>query len=298
MKFDVVIGNPPYNNGSDLDFVNKGYEITNKYVCMITPAKWQTAEANQRVVSKISYGDFRKSIVPHMSYVCFYPNCSDVFLIAELAGITWYLIDKNKNYKDKCIVENKAKHQVMFNNKEIRDITQGQTLNNLGFNIYSKYFDNKTKFKMPYITGNKKYSVISSKIFANERGIENTYQAHGVISYKTGQMSVTRVPRLILTSDVNELGLKNNECVFFESDNIDECNSYISYVETKLIRFLLSLNIGVRAGLNKKVAWKCVPEPPFGYRRTYTDQELFDYFGIDNHDKNCIDKIIKDRKEK
>ena len=43
MKFDVVIGNPPYNKGMDLDFVDLGYKISNKYTVMITPAKWQTA---------------------------------------------------------------------------------------------------------------------------------------------------------------------------------------------------------------------------------------------------------------
>ena len=42
MKFDVVIGNPPYNKGMDLDFVDLGYKISNKYTVMITPAKWQT----------------------------------------------------------------------------------------------------------------------------------------------------------------------------------------------------------------------------------------------------------------
>ena len=47
MKFDVVIGNPPYNKGMDLDFVDLGYKISNKYTVMITPAKWQTtAEVN------------------------------------------------------------------------------------------------------------------------------------------------------------------------------------------------------------------------------------------------------------
>ena len=41
MKFDVVIGNPPYNSDLYLDFMQLGYQLSSNYVCMITPAKWQ-----------------------------------------------------------------------------------------------------------------------------------------------------------------------------------------------------------------------------------------------------------------
>lgn len=55
MKFDAVIGNPPYNKGMDLDFVDLGYKISNKYTVMITPAKWQTtADDYSGCASKIS----------------------------------------------------------------------------------------------------------------------------------------------------------------------------------------------------------------------------------------------------
>lgn len=41
VKFDVVIGNPPYNNDIYLDFVTLGDQLASKATCMITPAKWQ-----------------------------------------------------------------------------------------------------------------------------------------------------------------------------------------------------------------------------------------------------------------
>lgn len=94
LGFDVVVGNPPYNRG-DIDFVNLGYELCNKYTVMITPAKWQTAEANQRIDSQMSYGDFRKKIVPHMKEVVYYPNSLDVFeKVYQIDGITYFCIDK------------------------------------------------------------------------------------------------------------------------------------------------------------------------------------------------------------
>ena len=41
MRFDVVIGNPPYNNDMYLDFVTLGCQLSTKYTVMIIPAKWQ-----------------------------------------------------------------------------------------------------------------------------------------------------------------------------------------------------------------------------------------------------------------
>ena len=47
MRFDVVVGNPPYNSGMDLDFVNKGFDLCTKYCVMITPAM-----ANQQTIKE------------------------------------------------------------------------------------------------------------------------------------------------------------------------------------------------------------------------------------------------------
>ena len=65
MKFDVILGNPPYNRGMDLDFVNQSFDISDRYCLFITPAKWQTASNDQLTVSKtLTYGGFRSKIVP------------------------------------------------------------------------------------------------------------------------------------------------------------------------------------------------------------------------------------------
>ena len=53
------MGNPPYNDGMDIDFEFNGFEISKELVLMITPAKWQTAEGKQRIASNKTYGQFR-----------------------------------------------------------------------------------------------------------------------------------------------------------------------------------------------------------------------------------------------
>lgn len=47
MKFDVVLGNPPYNDDLYLDFVKLGCKLAYDSVCMITPAKWTSKGGGQ-----------------------------------------------------------------------------------------------------------------------------------------------------------------------------------------------------------------------------------------------------------
>lgn len=90
MKFDVVIGNPPYNNDIYLDFVTLGHTLASKYDCWITPAKWQAKGGAKNE-------DFRKNIVPYMSKIVYYKYSRDIFDIWEHDGISYYLIDKEKH---------------------------------------------------------------------------------------------------------------------------------------------------------------------------------------------------------
>lgn len=90
VKFDVVVGNPPYNNDLYLQFVTTGHEIASEYTLMITPAKWQAkgGKANE---------EFRKNIVPYMSKIVYYPCTEDLFDIREVSGISYYLMNKQIN---------------------------------------------------------------------------------------------------------------------------------------------------------------------------------------------------------
>lgn len=162
MRFDVVVGNPPYNKGMDLDFVDLGYKVQDKYVCMITPAKWQTAEASQKVSSKsINYGQFRKLYVHHMSYVCFYPDCLDVFGIQESSGITYYLMDKDI-HENKCTVKNSSQRQHKIDSTVIRDITHQQSLWNIGNEIVSR-IGKRNKFVLETVLEYKKFTINVNK---------------------------------------------------------------------------------------------------------------------------------------
>lgn len=99
VKFDVVVGNPPYNNDIYLDFVTFGHRLSTQYTLMITPAKWQAKTDGKPAGSKSpdKNVEFRKNIVPFMSKIVYYRDTHDIFDIAEPAGISYFLMSKTIN---------------------------------------------------------------------------------------------------------------------------------------------------------------------------------------------------------
>lgn len=294
MKFDVVIGNPPYNKGMDLDFVDLGYKLSNKYTVMITPAKWQTTEADQKVSSKnINYGQFRQMYVPHMSYVCFYPNCSDIFDIQERSGITYFLMNRQVNNND-CIIENKCTYQPLLTSIYNRKITDEESLLNV-VNDIRQYIGEYESFRFMSYQG--KYAVNIGKCIRNERGKKDMYQALGVISYSTGKASVLENTEIIEKVNNDFMTTIANSEIIFQSNDINECKSFESWITSKLVRFFIFGNISTRSNIFNNNYFRFVPAPPTGkFDHIYTDQELYEAFDLPQKYRDVIEAVIKERK--
>ena len=281
MKFDVVIGNPPYNKGMDLDFVNLGFELSKQYTVMITPAKWQTAEANQRVMSKMTYGEFRKKLVPHMSHVVFYPDCKDIFDIYQCDGICYYLIDKNHIY-DKCKVTNISCNRSYINGVENRSIINRESLWNIGNEIV-KYLGDTSKIEMQ-AGENCRYHVMTNS------------QLSGYDWF------IPEGPRYCLAISVI-VDTKNGETwsglktLSFGSNDRKECESFISYINTRFVRFLVAITLSGETGMITNNTFRFVPAPPSGkFDHIYTDDELYKAFNLPQKYIDVIEAVIKERK--
>lgn len=282
MKFDVVIGNPPYNRGLDVDFVFLGYTLCDKYTCMITPAKWQTAEASQGISSQHSYGEFRQVIVPCIKQVCFYPCCKDVFDIYQTDGISYFLVDKNKKY-DITFVSNKCNDITVFNGEEYRSILHEESLLNIGQEIIDSLGTYKM-FQFPYITENKRY-----EIWMNTKVSGYDWYATKHPRY------VLSISRLI-DNTKNESYSGEAKCIF-ESDSIEECKSFISWIYSRFTRFFLVPNISKLNNIQTDHCFRFVPAPPSGkFDHIYTDEELYKAFNLPPKYIGVIEAVIKERK--
>ena len=107
MKFDVIIGNPPYQigvDGSNRDrpiyqlFVDKAIELNPRYIVMITPSRW--------FAGGLGLTDFREQRLAdrRMRTLVDYPKVYDAFPNVKIrGGVSYFLWDRE--YQGACQVQ-------------------------------------------------------------------------------------------------------------------------------------------------------------------------------------------------
>lgn len=325
MKFDVVVGNPPYNNDIYLKFVAFGHRLSTQYTLMITPAKWQAKTdgkpAGSSTVDKNV--EFRTKIVPFMSKIVYYPCADDIFDIVEADGIQYYILSKeNSTYKD---IQIKCKRQPALECTWYKS-NVAILVNELTLQIIRKAFivgggslSQRIEFE--------KYNYVKDKLYIevyNESEIEvwggtsgmkfgmlgmidsnNLKTLNGISKYKVfvnkliGDATAIRAdgkrigmikprilgPNQVYTSNFGMLG------VF---DSKTEALSMLSYFDTKFVRFLMSVVVS-GAGLTKQY-FRWVPDPG-KFDHIFTDEELYNKYGLTDDEIKVIESVIKERKQ-
>lgn len=282
MRFTYVISNPPYNRGMDLDFIKLGHEISEKFSLMITPAKWLTAEDEQIVSSKITYGELRRQLVKHIDTLCYYPCCKDVFDILQVDGIVYFLLDKTRH--DKCRVINKCSINKHFNSEEYRNIVDRASLFNIGNEIveYIKKIGKFNRFEFEHIEG-KRYQVWTN--------IQVPGGGLSTAKSKTHFVGVSQIIENGICGHVSDASICS-----FESDNYSECESFISWLNTRFVRFFVGINPSKLTGIICNDTFRFVSKnKEFKWDHIYTDKELYEYYELPERYISVIESIVKDR---
>ena len=287
VKFDLVIGNPPYNNDRYLDFVTLGHTLASKYDCWITPAKWQ-AKGGQK------NEDFRKNIVPYMSKIVYYPDCTDVFAIGDPGGISYFITDKNEN-KEKVIKNISLKHKnigkdSIYNDEEKRQFNN--ILSNIGNKLIHKLGTCKA-FSVESTPKHKQYEAWSANKVSLVSNIPKTY-----LWSSDGVFNCLGLIEIIDTTQGNKksLGIPEDSRLIYTADTKEECNYFKSWAYTRFVRFLLSLSLcGLTGIATSNEWWRFVPAPE-AFDHIFTDEELYQKYNLTDEEINIIESVIKERK--
>lgn len=321
MKFDVIIGNPPYQlsdggGGAGKSaapiyhfFVETAKKLNPRYLTMIIPSRWFAGGKG--------LDEFRNSMLndSHISTIVDYADSKSCFSngVDIPGGICYFLRDNN--YTGKCTVINVSK--LGDTNKTIRALNEFPIFirYNEAINIVKKVhshgdktLDSVVSSRRPFgLDSNTKFDVngditlrsssgvgkiLSSRI-TNGSDIIDKWKVivskvsfeHGGIPDKDGKMRVLSViQKLPPKSACTESYLVANSF-----DNEEMCDNFVAYLKTKFVRFLIMQSL---ASMNMtKATYQFVPVLDFS--KQWTDKDLYELYQLKSDEIAFIESIIR-----
>ena len=320
MKFDVIIGNPPYqlNDGGAgasampiyQKFVEQAMKLKPQYLSMIIPSRWFAGGKG--------LDDFRDKMLndKSMKFLNDFMNAKECFPGVSLGGgVCYFLWDRD--YKGDCEVINtlngnssRSKRRLNEFDIFIRDnkaIDIVKKINSKSKNNISEYIESRNPFGLPSSARGEDFPTKDKIVLHSSKGIgyienKSILQGHKYISkYKVMFSKVTsehagepdklgmfRVLSTIKVLPPNEV-CTDSYLIAGPFDSKEIADNFIKYVTTKFARYLL-LQAVTSINLSKD---KFVFIPKVDFTESWTDEKLYKRYGITKGEIAFIESMIK-----
>ena len=315
MKFDVIIGNPPYQmsdggNGASAKpiyqyFVEQAKKLNPRYLSMIIPARWYAGgkgldEFRDRMINSKNIKELHD-----------FQNSQDCFpgAVSIEGGVCYFLLDEN--YIGKCEIYTHEKEVILSKSKRFlkEDGDDIFIRMNEAISIINKI----KKLKEPSLAE----GISSRKPFGFSTNFRGDKES-GVLCYQNGGVSFVGIgeikkgehlidkykviiskaygsgnkPYKVLNDPI--LAEKNSCCtetyiVIRAFENLTEAKNLISYIKTKFFRFLVLLRKNTQDATAK--VYQFVPIQDFS--KPWTDEELYEKYGLSEEEIKFIEENIK-----
>lgn len=321
MKFDAIVGNPPYQNttgGGQAQatplynkFVELSMKMNSKYISMIMPSRWFSGGFS-------ILDDFRIKFIDgnHLVNIHDFPNALDCFDNVQIKGGVCYFLYDNE-YNGKClfnthngvnIISSKSRfllekgcETIIRNNEAISLLNKIKLKSEESFSsLIGKLwpfinvsnfdsFNHKKHYEddiYAYVLKDKGW-ILKSEIIKNEKMIDK-WKLFFPRSIGSGTPKTDVVKPII--------GAPNTCCsgtyiICGPFDNEEQCKSVLSYVNTKFFHFLLSLK-----KISQDSTAKCyefIPIQDFN-NIEYTDKMLYEKYNLSKDEIALIEKTVRD----
>lgn len=322
MKFDVIIGNPPYQletGGSGKQakpiynlFVDQAKKLKPKYLSMIMPARWYAGGMGMDAFRADMLGDSK------IRYLVDYPNAKECFSGLSISGGVCYFLWDRDHHGD-------CQFSTIMDGKENtlrRPLNEFSTLvrYNQAIGIIHKIQAKKEKSFSEIVSAISPFG-LSTK----ERGSNNLSSARDIkliSSAGIGYIARSEVPKgldlidtykvlvsqtgaehagepskdgkyRVLTSSMQVLGPKeictHSYLVIGSYDQSSFSENVLGYIRTNFVRFLI-LQAMTSIHLTK-ATFSFVPMQDFS--KPWTDEELYAKYGLTDEEIAFIESMIK-----
>ena len=316
MKFDAIVGNPPYqvmgdNNNRSLPiyhlFVDLAKKMSGGYSSLIIPARWYTASILQ--------GDFTQRMLDDksISKLVDFSNATDCFPSVEIkGGICYYLM--NKSYNGKCSIVVHHSTQIYNSTRYLRSegvdafvrfplslsiVEKIQTAdfkpfsnivssqNPFGFNSKVVGKDQKTEGDIAIISKFRNVGYINPDEITLRKELVDRWKVMTPIAGEGGTLPHRVTGRPFVS--------KPGECcngtymVIGPFNNRMESENVVKYLNNKFPRFMISVVQNTQN--TKSDSYRLVPLQDFG--KPWTDADLYAKYGLTEDEIAFIESMIK-----
>lgn len=319
MKFDVIIGNPPYQMGSDggtrdipiyNKFVDQAKKLNPRFLSMIIPSRW--------MASGLGLSDFRRTMLEdrRIRKLVDYERMDEVFPGVDFeGGVCYFLWDRdnegdcavttisgdeevgpiarNLNEYDILVRDSRAleilRKVVSAGEASITEILSvdkefGWTSNFEGFHEDRTPNDVALHYNR---RGKRLIGWIDRKVIGKSSRLIDTWKVMVPAAYgERGTRPATVLgPSFIAGSP----SVCTQTYLFFYVDSEAKARSLNSYLRTKFFRFLVSLRKITQHATRSTYTW--VPQQEWD--RTWTDEALYSKYGLSEFDIAFIESRIR-----
>ena len=320
MKFDVIIGNPPYqlNDGGGRDsaaiplydkFVQKAKQLAPHFLIMIIPARWYTGGRG--------LDDFRDNMISdtRLKVIHDYPETDDCFPGLNIrGGVCYFLWDSL--YHGDCTIINHIKGKMIEMKRPLKEANIPLLIRyNQSISIMKKVLKFKEVSLGKYVSTSKPFGMRSN--FSDFTSIQT--EMHSVKLYRFGENGyvakkiIVKNEKLIdrykvLVSKASPGGDEyphsivsqpivsepNSVCtetylVIKDVDSRTEAENLVSYIKTRFFRFMMSL---VKNTQNiSKASYTFVPLQDFSH--PWTDEMLYRKYKLSSDEIAFIESMIR-----
>lgn len=344
MKFDVIIGNPPYQMSFGLEggnsansksiynlFVSQALSLNPRYLCMITPSRWMTKTA-QGIPESWTDSMLKDH---HFEVIHDFPDASACFPGVEVKGGVSYFL-WNRSYSGKCHYYYHEPNGAKINERidYLDSLNAGIVIRDpRAISIIQKIAAVEGEY---YINPDNNFSgLVSPKHFfddgkvltSNWRGYASEPDTEHAIKYvisksvtgsSSGWISEEQVPKHHEVIPLHKVYIPAaggsgtdsqvlGHPVFGEVNSVcsqtylvigyrpekalsseTECRNVMSYISTRLFRFLVSVKKKTQNG--PRGVYQFVPLQDF--TRSWSDEELYEKYKLSSDDIALIEETI------
>jgi site-specific DNA-methyltransferase (adenine-specific) len=321
MKFDVIIGNPPYqlsDGGAGASaiplyhrFVQQAKKLNPRFLTMIIPSRWFAGGRGLDEFRKEMQTDKRTKVIVD------YPKSRECFPGVDIAGGVCYFLWE-KDYKGPCEFVSRIKDNETRSSRYLDEFDL-VIRDNLGIGVIHKILGKKEKMMSDVVLkvspfGLRSYErgenkpfpgsitlrssggigyIKRAKVAKNQDAIEkykvcigylNPDRA-GVNNASDGMMNVTTKIRVL---EKNEVATETYIIPYINEDKNRVINC-ADYLRTKFARFMLSLTLSSMHIAQNNFCF--VPLQDFS--KPWTDEELYKKYKLTKEEINFIESMIR-----